>query len=264
LNKIFTGTSGYSYSDWKGNFYPASISTSQYLSYYSSFFNTVELNFTYYRFPEANIFNSMCRNLDKNSDFIFSLKASNIFTHERKFSRDDIKQFIKALEPLVYENRLGSILFQFPYSFYFNGQNISYLSSLLEGFTGYEKCAEFRNAGWLNEETLKCLKNFSTGFCNVDEPLIKGLLPQTSIYTSGSGYIRFHGRNAEKWWNPQHAYQRYDYMYKQEELAEWLPRVREIREKTKKLYVYFNNHYKGKAVKSALMFTELLNSSKSI
>ncbi len=259
---IYTGTSGYSYQDWKGNFYPEKLHPSQYLKYYSIFFNTVEVNFTYYRFPDANILKNICRNIEEKDDFVFSVKANLIFTHDRNYSKDEAKDFIAALDPFKDEKRLGSILFQFPYSFSFNKDNFLYLLKLLDSFANCEKCVEFRNSNWINDRTIQCLKNMESGFCNVDEPNIKGLMPPTSICTTENAYIRFHGRNTGNWWNPQYAYQRYDYMYRQEELAEWLNLVSEIREKSKKLYVYFNNHYKAKAVKSALMFAELLNSSK--
>jgi len=261
LSTLYTGTSGYSYQDWRDNFYPGKLQPSQYLKYYSSFFNTVEINFTYYRFPDANILRSMGKIIEGQSDFIFSIKANHIFTHERNYSENEAEDFIKALEPLKSEKRLGSIPLQFPYSFGFNNNNLLYLSKLLGNFENIEKCVEFRNRNWINEKTIQCLESSGTGFCNVDEPNLKGLMPPTSLSTTESAYIRFHGRNAANWWNPRYAYQRYDYMYRQEELAEWLPRVSEIRKKSKKLLVYFNNHYKGKAVKSALMFIDLLNRS---
>ncbi|MBU4449859.1 MAG: DUF72 domain-containing protein, partial [Actinobacteria bacterium] len=79
--------------------------------------------------------------------------------------------------------------------------------------------------------------------------------------TSGIGYLRFHGRNGKCWWEHEKAYQRYDYMYSQDELQEWIPRIKEINNNTKKSFIYFNNHYKAKAAKSALMFLDLLKSS---
>ena len=153
---------------------------------------------------------------------------------------------------------LGSILFQFPYSFKYNKVNLELFSKIREHFNGYEICFEFRNIGWLNNITLEKLNKMDIGFCNVDEPELQGLLPATDINTTESGYIRFHGRNSKYWWKNEAAYQRYDYMYKQEELAGWLPKTKKIVENTKRTYIYFNNHYKGKAAKSALLFLELL------
>jgi len=260
VNQIYIGTSGYSYEDWKGFFYPAGVDSKEYLCYYSSFFNTVELNFTYYCFPNVPAFSSMCEKVKDLEDFIFSVKANKIFTHQREYSDNDAKNFTDSLKPLKEFGRLGSILFQFPYSFKYNNENIKYLAGIGQNFAGYEISIEFRNQYWLNDNVLKVMKDFNIGFCNVDEPALKGLLPQTDICTTDNGYIRFHGRNRRYWWEHENAYQRYDYMYDQGELEEWIPKVKNITEKSKKTYIYFNNHYKGKAAKSAMMFLDLLKS----
>jgi uncharacterized protein YecE (DUF72 family) len=260
VNPIFIGTSGYSYEDWKDFFYPSQISSKDYLSYYSNYFNTVELNFTYYSFPAIHVFDSMCARVKDLKEFVFSVKAHSIFTHQRNYCVEDAKKFLESLKPLSEHSHLGSILFQFPYSFHLTQNNLDYLSRIGEDFKGYEICMEFRNKYWLDTKVLSLLESLNIGFCNVDEPLLKGLLPATDICTSNIGYIRFHGRNSQSWWESENAFQRYDYMYKQEELAEWIPRMQNITEKSKKIFVYFNNHYKGKAAKSALMFAELLKS----
>jgi uncharacterized protein YecE (DUF72 family) len=260
VNPIFIGTSGYSYEDWKDFFYPSQVSSKDYLSYYSNYFNTVELNFTYYCFPAIHAFDSMCAKVKELKEFVFSVKAHSIFTHQRTYCIEDTKKFLESLKPLSEHSRLGSILFQFPYSFYLTRNNLDYLSKIGEDFNGYEICMEFRNKYWLDTKVLSLLESLNIGFCNVDEPPLKGLLPATDICTSDTGYIRFHGRNSQSWWEHESAFQRYDYIYKQEELAEWIPRVQTMAEKSKKIFVYFNNHYKGKAAKSALMFAELLKS----
>jgi len=259
--KVFVGTSGYSYEDWKENFYPPGLSSKEYLSYYSTVFNTVELNFTYYCQPNPYTFYSMYRKLRNPGEFVFSVKANSIFTHEREYNSEEVERFTGSLKPLIDLQCLGSILFQFPYSFSFSAENSNYVLRLGEAFSGFEICAEFRNKSWLDERLIENLRNSNIGFCNVDEPGLKGLIPPTSICTTGTGYIRFHGRNKNNWWESRRAWERYDYMYRQEEIAEWIPRVKDIRAKTKKIFIYFNNHYKGKAARSALMFLDLLKNS---
>src|SRR5665811_88300 len=103
-----------------------------------------------------------------------------------------------------------SILFQFPYSFSLTPSNIYYLSKIGESFKGYNICVEFRNNHWLDAKVLSLLKESNIGFCNVDEPHLNGLLPATDICTSDTGYIRFHGRNEQLWWEHENAFQRYD------------------------------------------------------
>ena len=256
MASILVGTSGYSYADWNINFYPAELDKKDQLSYYSKIFNTVEINFTYYTLPYPRIFKSMAERVK--GDFIFSVKAHSSVTHTRDLKKEDIAQFTVSLQPLLEKNKMGTVLLQFPWAFKFSESNCDYLSRVRENFAGLELCAEFRNNSWLREETIRLLKNLNMGFCNVDEPRIKGLLPPTSINTTDTGYIRFHGRNELNWWKPKYSYQRYDYLYTREELAEWVPRVKEVAASTKKTYIYFNNHYKAQAVRSAKILQELI------
>ncbi|MCL4378735.1 MAG: DUF72 domain-containing protein, partial [Actinobacteria bacterium] len=249
MPKLYIGTSGYNYEDWKGSFYPEQLDEKEYLGYYSTFFNTVELNFTYYCFPSSKVIDVISQRVGEN--FIFSVKSNSIFTHQRNYTSNDIKKFLDPLKTLVDNKKFGSILFQFPWSFTYSSANLNYLSRLAKDFDGHDMCFEFRNNCWLNETVLNKLKEDNIGFCNVDEPQLKGLLPITDINTSSSGYIRFHGRNKEDWWDHESAFQRYDYMYKQEELCQWISPIKKIMNNSKKTFIYFNNHYKGKAGKSA-------------
>jgi uncharacterized protein YecE (DUF72 family) len=256
MDRILIGTSGYSYDDWNGNFYPAELDKKEQLKYYSTVFNTVEINFTYYMLPYPRIFKNM---VDKvSNDFVFSVKAHSSFTHTRDFKIEDIKKFIFSLEPLIETNRMGAVLFQFPWAFRFSKENLDYLSRIRNNFGGLDLCVEFRNNNWLRKETIEQLRSLNMGFCNVDEPRLKGLLPPTSIYTSNTGYIRFHGRNNLNWWKPEYSYQRYDYLYNEEELKEWVPRIKEVVGNTKKTYIYFNNHYRAQAVRSAKVLQGLI------
>ena len=261
MAELFIGTSGYSYDDWREYFYPAGLDKKEFLCYYSSIFNTVELNFTYYCFPHPYTLLNLCRKVGEDNKFVFSVKANSKFTHERDFTQEDSKNFLECLKPLADAGLLGSILFQFPYSFNFNAKNMEVLDKIREDFGENELCFEFRNDKWLNDSLINRLEELRIGFCNVDEPELDGLLPPTDICTTDVGYIRFHGRNRKYWWKHEYAYQRYDYMYDQHQLAEWIPRTRNIIEKTRKTYIYFNNHYKGKAPKSALLFMDLLKDS---
>ncbi len=259
MGKFFIGTSGYSYDDWNVNFYPPELDKKEQLKYYSSFFNTVEINFTYYTLPYPHIFKRMSEKVGE--DFVFSVKAHSNVTHSRDFKIEEIEQFIISLQPFIDKGLMGSILFQFPWAFGFSRRNFDYLTLIRERFQDLELSVEFRNNSWLKEETIEHLKNLNIGFCNVDEPGLKGLLPPTNIVTSETGYIRFHGRNGMNWWNPKYSYQRYDYLYTREELTEWMPRIKKVMEKTKRTYIYFNNHYKAKAIKSAKILRELIETS---
>ena len=256
MENVLVGTSGYSYADWNIEFYPAELDKKDQLSFYSSVFNTVELNFTYYCLPYPATFKNMVKRVK--GDFVFSVKAHSSVTHTRDSKEEDTRKFVYSLQPLIEENRLGPVLLQFPWAFKYSAANCDYLTRIRENFKELDLCAEFRHASWLNDETIDHLKNLNIGFCNVDEPGLEGLLPPTGICTSDAGYIRFHGRNGLNWWNPKYSYQRYDYSYNKEELSEWVPRVKEVAAKTKKTYIYFNNHYKAQAVRSAKILEGLI------
>jgi uncharacterized protein YecE (DUF72 family) len=107
---------------------------------------------------------------------------------------------------------------------------------------------EFRHAQWLKPEVFGWLRDRNIGFCCVDEPQLPNLLPPLAEVTSDIGYVRFHGRNAAKWWQREHAYERYDYAYSAEELKEWLPRINKLNSLTEKTFVFANNHWRGQAI----------------
>jgi len=257
MNQLLLGTSGYSYSDWIGPFYPEGLDKSEQLSFYSTFFNTVEINFTYYKIPNPHIFDRMAAKVT--GDFIFSVKTHSSMTHTRDCPADDYKRYIDALTPLRDSGKLGVVLMQFPWSFKLSASSMDYLGSLREKLEGLELCAEFRHNSWLTDEVYDFLRSSAIGFCNVDQPRLRTLLTPTDINTTDFGYIRFHGQNAANWWKPAEAYMRYDHMYSQDELLPWVPRIKKLSASTNKSYIYFNNHYKAQAVKSADLLQNLLN-----
>ncbi|KUK84806.1 MAG: hypothetical protein XE00_0527, partial [Desulfofundulus kuznetsovii] len=91
-----------------------------------------------------------------------------------------------------------------------------------------------------------------------DEPNIKGLVGQAATCTSEVAYVRFHGRNLAKWWKHEESYERYDYLYTLEEIGKWAPKINKLAKQAKQVFVAFNNHYRGQAVRNARMIRELL------
>jgi uncharacterized protein YecE (DUF72 family) len=251
---IRLGTSGFSYDDWIGEVYPEDLPKWQWLSYYSRSFNTVELNVTYYRIPEAKIIRGWVDRTPE--DFLFTIKAHRSLTHERK--KPDFQHFCESINVLHTAGKLACILAQFPHSFHPNPNNREYLSRLAEGLEGYPVVVEFRGSDWVNEETFDQLRDLDLGFCCVDEPRLRGLMPPMAIVTGPLAYVRFHGRNEEKWWQHDFGWERYDYTYSEEELEEWVPRIRELNEQAPLTLVYANNHYKGQSVDTLNKLQRLL------
>lgn len=256
MGPVRVGTSGFSYDDWRGYFYPEDIDKGEMLRYYVRHFTAVEVNSSFYAVPSRAAFASMSAKTP--DDFEFVVKAPKNLTHEADLDRAVGNRFISALQPLMEAGKLGCILAQYPWGFKHNDSNVRKIRELGEYFAGIPVVVEFRNADWVVDETFDLLRESNLGFCCVDEPRLKGLMPSVVEATSPIGYVRFHGRNASKWWHHDEAWQRYDYLYSREELDEWSPRVRELQSKTVKLYLFFNNHYKGQAAENAQMFAQIL------
>jgi uncharacterized protein YecE (DUF72 family) len=254
---IYLGTSGFSYKDWAGIVYPADLPQREWLSFYAREFNTCEINSTYYAIPSAATLKAMAAKTGP--DFLFAIKANQEITHQREDNQGICQAFCQALQPVIEAQKLGCILAQFPYSFDYNRQNWQYLARLRKDMAGLPLVIEFRNARWLKVEVFQWLRQQDMGFCCVDEPHLPNLLPPIAEATSKIGYIRFHGRNKEKWWEHEQAYERYDYSYKPEELSEWLPKIRKLSGATDKTFIFANNHWKGQSVKTVRQLRTMLD-----
>jgi uncharacterized protein YecE (DUF72 family) len=251
---IRLGTSGFSYDDWIGPVYPEDLPRWGWLGYYAKQFDTVELNVTYYRIPELKIVSGWINKTPE--DFLFTVKAHRSITHERK--APDFAAFRAAVEPLLEEGRLAAILAQFPHSFHPTNENTEYLQVLREGLRDLPVVIEFRGSKWVSEATFSLLEGLQFGFCCVDEPELPGLMPPTVRSTSDIAYVRFHGRNADKWWQHDHAWERYDYSYEEEELKEWKPRIEALHAESPLTLVYANNHYRGQSVETLRKLEKIL------
>ena len=127
-----------------------------------------------------------------------------------------------------------------------------------KGLAGLPVVVELRNAAWLREPTFALLRDLQLGYCCVDEPRLKGLLPSIAVATGPVAYARFHGRNAAKWYAHEEAWERYNYAYSAAELQEWVPKVRQLEQAAETTLVYFNNHYSGQSVQGARDLQQLL------
>ncbi len=146
---IIVGTAGYSYDDWLGHFYPEGTNKRNFLSHYAQHFPLVEVNYTYYRMPEAPTLAAMSRKTSPNFQFI--IKANSAMTHQRDASPADFAQFADALQPLQKADKLGCVLAQFPYSFHANPENVDYLRHFRELLSALSVVIEFRNRQWITK-----------------------------------------------------------------------------------------------------------------
>lgn len=254
---IYIGTSGFSYDDWVGPYYPTNLSKNDWLTFYAKEFNTLEINYTYYRMPTAKTLAGMARKvLD---GFLFTLKTPQEMTHTRDAVAALFPQFIEALKPLMDQKKFGVILAQFPSSFHRTREIVDYLKYFRERLHELPIVFEFRNAQWLDDQTFAFLREHRVGFCCVDEPRLKGLLPPIAEATSQVAYVRFHGRNATKWWEHEQAYERYDYTYSKAELEEWTPRIQKLNQLSETVFAFANNHYRAQGIDTARQLWLLLD-----
>ncbi len=254
---IYFGTSGFSYNDWVGNFYPAGMPKWEWLIYYAREFNACEVNSTFYALPKPSSLGALAEKTGEG--FLFSIKANQDMTHQREDNAPTFKAFVQVLEPIIAAGKLGCILAQFPYSFRLNRRNWDYLGLLKERLGELPAVIEFRNAAWLRSDVFDWLRRLDLGFCCVDEPPLPNLLPPVAEVTSKISYVRFHGRNSAKWWQHEQAYERYDYSYTPQELSEWVPKIRKLDNVTEKTFVFANNHWRGQAVSTIRQLRVMLD-----
>ena len=253
--RIVVGTSGYSFSDWVGSFYPMGIKKGDMLREYVKHFTAVEVNSTYYRIPHPTVLRRM---EEKTPDgFEFVIKANKDMTHERLRDENIYSAFTEAIQPVIEARKFGGIIAQFPWGFKRTPENISHLKFLKERLADYPLFVEFRNAAWITEDIFEDLQAVGIGYCSVDEPRLKGLVPPVARLTTDTGYVRLHGRNAKNWWGG--SGDRYDYLYSEAELKEWISKINAMSQKAKKTYVFFNNCHAGQAARNAQLMKELLS-----
>jgi uncharacterized protein YecE (DUF72 family) len=256
---IKIGTSGYSFEDWVGAFYPPDIRKGDMLSYYAKNFNVVEVNSSYYRIPHPAVFFQMEKKTPPG--FEFFVKANQAMTHEGKTDKGLYDSFLEACRPFKEAGKFRGVLAQFPWSFRPGDKGTDLLRKMRENLGDTPLIVEFRNDAWVTEETFALLEKENISYCAVDEPKLKGLVPPVVRYTAEPGYVRFHGRNAKNWWRGSGGGggDRYDYDYNEAELREWVGRVFELSNKAKSTYLFFNNCHAGQAARSAKLMERLLS-----
>jgi len=270
-----------------GQFYPDwAKSAETRLQFYASQFNLVEVDSSYYA-----LLNEKASRLwvERTSEgFVFDVKAFRLFTqHPTPLSalpkdiRNELPQGLKektnvyqrdlpselvndlwgrfeqALLPLDSAGKLGTVLFQFPPWFYPGNEQRDYILSCKEKLPQYRLAVEFRHNSWVNEkncqQTMDFLRQNDLPFVCVDEPQgFKSSVPPMVEATSDIGLIRFHGRNREMWEKKGIGVaERFNYLYSEDDLREWVPRIKELAAKTRQLHVLFNNCYADKAAVNA-------------
>ena len=258
------GPAGWSYSDWNGIVYPPNKKRGfDPLRYLSSYFDTIEINSTFYRPAPPKTYLDWAERVEGNPHFRFSVKCWKRFTHEKhSLSVSDLKTVLPGLEAMHETGTLGCLLIQFPWSFRNDKENRVYIRELKDCFQRFPLVLEVRHASWNQEGFFGYLNDLQVGFANLDQPVFSNCLPPTERVTAPTAYVRLHGRNRQDWFRREAGRdERYNYLYTEEELEAWLGRINRLQSKAREIYVITNNHFKGQAVCNAFQLQALLGSA---
>ena len=250
--RFIVGTSGYSFADWVGPFYPPGTKSGEMLDFYAGRFATVELNFTYYRVPTAEMLDRIARRTGEG--FGFWVKANQATTHKQ--DRSVAGAFLEALAPMRASGKLAGVLLQFPQSFHRTVAGRKYLDAALGDFDGVPRAVEFRHRSWESPAVFAGLRDRDVTLVVPDAPDLPGLFRPPPTVTNATGYLRLHSRNAEKWYagGPE----RYDYDYGPEELAELATAWSQLAEPADRVFAFFNNCHRGQAAANAEAFRRIV------
>jgi len=266
-HEIRVGPAGWSYEDWAGVVYPRRRPRDFHqATYLADYFDTIELNVTFYRPIPAATARAWVERVAANPRFLFTAKLWQPFTHEGELTAANEREVRPALEALGEAGKLGALLAQFPWSFKNTGENRAYVEKLAERFRDFPLVVEVRHASWNQREFYDWLAEQRVGFCNIDQPVIGRSLKPSQRATAPVGYVRLHGRNYEEWFRERDdasggspdSGERYNYLYSMEELEPWAERIQTVAESAPLTFVITNNHFHGKAVTNALQLIHLL------
>ncbi len=244
MGRVFIGTSGFFYNHWQEIFYPDNIAKADWLSYYSRYFDTVEIDSSFYRTPLSSTYENWFKKTPE--DFTFSLKGSRFITH--------IKRLVDIGEPLkiffsstnMLSSKFKVVLWQFGSGFKLNLERLEkFLVILDKEYGNVRHSFEFRHDSWFSQDIYDLLKKYKASLVVADSPSF----PTVKEIISDFIYIRFHGSGSL-----------YGSNYKDEELKKWAKEIKGIARKGIDAYCYFNNDIEGFAIKNALTLKKLCQS----
>jgi uncharacterized protein YecE (DUF72 family) len=250
--QVWIGTSGYHFRDWVGPFYPPGTSTRRMLAHYCRHFPLVELNFSFYHPPTASMLSRLAGQTP--AGFQFLVKLPRTLSHEEK--NDDLPGFRQAIEELHQRGQLLGLLCQLPQATHNRPGHRAWLEHLAAELTGYPMAVEFRHRSWAHAEVTPWLKEHNLDLVSVDAPDVQNLYPSGLVQSGPRIYVRFHSRNADKWYLSEKH--RYDYDYSDAALGEWIAALNGRSVETESIQLLFNNCRRGQAPVNAKRMRELI------
>ncbi len=239
MTEYYIGTSGWHYEHWRGLFYPEKLPKVGWLEFYARYFNTVEINNSFYHLPSEKAFNQWRESVQ--AHFSYSVKVSRFITHIKRLRNAEtpLENFLSRAQLL--ENKLGVLLYQLPPQMERNDETLESFLTLLP--PEFRHAFEFRHESWIDESIFALLKRYGAGFCVFDMPRFTSPL----VATSDFAYIRFHGSRRLYW-----------SCYSEEELSHWAQGIAELGKNLKAVYIYFNNDAEAYAITNSQRLRKML------
>jgi len=240
VKPVHIGCSGWNYRDWRERFYPKGMPAGRWLEHYSSVFDTVEVNNTFYRLPSLSAVEGWAAQTPPR--FVFAVKASRYLTHIKRLANmeEGAARYYERIEPLIQAKKLGPVLWQLPANFQRDDERLRHA---LERLPKGRHAFEFRHPSWFDEDVYRLLRRRRVALVIGDHPERPF---QSQELTAPWTFVRFHygqrGRNGN---------------YSRSELERWAERIRDWRERVE-VYAYFNNDWNGYAVANALDLRRML------
>jgi uncharacterized protein YecE (DUF72 family) len=267
LRSIRIGVAGWNFPDWYGTVYPKRPRGGFHpLEFLAQRVDAVEIVSSFYESPRPELSRLWMRKVERNDRFMFTARLGREFTHERRLDAEPVREFIRGMEPLAAGGKLGAVLMQFPFSFRFTEENKQMLIRLRRLFHMFPLVAEMRHQSWTSPEGLGTLIDYHVGYANLDQPERQGAAGPASHLTSGTGYVKFHGRRCgaahEMFDDRGERRTGNDYLYGIEEMEAWRGRIEHIGRFAETGYVIFNNDGGGKAVINSLQMQGMMGTAE--
>ena len=248
------------------SWYPRGVSTpTARLRHYGERFDTVEVDSPYYHLPDPAVTGRWAQRTPP--EFVFHVKAHKTMTlHEGEPSDEEFAKFRASIQPLELSGKLRGILLQYHPRFVKSDEAKAELRRVPERIAPLVPLVEFRHRSWMDpgerEDTLDLLRETGLAYVSVDAPMTKAsnVVARHAVATHRVAYVRFHGRNAKTWnIKAEKSSQRFDWMYEEDELAEWVEKLGALAEETDEVYAMFNNNRDDFAPRSAAILRGLLD-----
>lgn len=251
--QLWIGTCGYSYPDWVGDFYPRGTSAQGMFTHYVRQFPIVELNYTFYRPAEKTSLLRLAERAPEGFQFIVKLHRS--LSHEHSLT--EVPGIRAAVDAFQKEGKLLGLLCQYPQEFHYTDENLKRLQTVADQFPGHTLAVEFRHRSWHIPEVIEWVRERQLHLVSVDVPDISNLYPTGLVQSSRLIYIRLHSRNKKSWYGADDK-RRYDYLYSDKELLEWIDVLVHSADKADRALMLFNNCYGTQAARNAQRVQQLL------